>query len=624
MSGVGLRKDGLPKALGPLNDLFQSKDTTSLRFGLTLMCIGKPITLPVKPKLEDIADKWTGTLHDGVMEYIPTFVEKLRKPYMEWETPHWSTKSGPNGHALGMALKEFLALPYFITQALLALGGEDFRDYINKLRKALKVTEAEKNVKFRRLHFLQDKEGKTRTIAILDYWSQTVLKPYHDGVMKILRKLPGDFTYQGDFRSWLEQGTGTYYSMDLTAATDRFPLEFQKKLLEVMWGPKKAMAWAFLMSGLPFEYTLEGETKTISYGSGQPMGAYSSWAVFAMCHHLILQYVKSVHNETVYAILGDDVVIRGDKGATLYREVMSTLGVDISVHKTHISKDSYEFAKRWITGGVEVTPFPIWSIIEAGTSYIKLATALRDTHRKGWTAENICRSDVISQLLVRIQGVQSRSAANMARNAMVFLKTLDIISYDGPPGEITTKVISLAMDLGIDTKGHSWCLHEKHLIGSLQRALNDASAAIAHQAVESLDNAVASLVGCPHQDIHSALFSLHPAVRAAESLLESTTDGALFYRDLAAYHRAGLKTTGIPLDEKFSSLAKILPVSKIPDPSAIFSERTAVQVVNNQAKLVKITRTEWATAVAHPELDNLRSEELGRVLANASRDLHRA
>jgi hypothetical protein len=242
MSGVGLRKDGLPKALGPLNDLFQSKDTTSLRFGLTLMCIGKPITLPVKPKLEDIADKWTGTLHDGVMEYIPTFVEKLRKPYMEWESPHWSTKSGPNGHALGMALKEFLALPYFMTQALLALGGEDFRDYINKLRKALKGTEAEKNVKFRRLHFLQDKEGKTRTIAILDYWSQTVLKPYHDGVMKILRKLPGDFTYQGDFRSWLEQGTGTYYSMDLTAATDRFPLEFQKKLLEVMWGPKKAMA----------------------------------------------------------------------------------------------------------------------------------------------------------------------------------------------------------------------------------------------------------------------------------------------------------------------------------------------------------------------------------------------
>lgn len=175
---------------------------------------------------------------------------------------------------------------------------------------------------------------------------------------------------------------------------------------------------------------------------------------------------------------------------------------------------------------------------------------------------------------------------------MVFLKTLDIITYDGLPGEITNKVISLATDLGFDSLGHSWCLHEHHLIGSLQRALNDSSAAIAHQAVESLDTAVAALVGTPHQEIHSALFNLHPAVKAAENLLESTTDGALFYRDLAAYHRAGLKTTGIPITEKFSNLSKILPVSKIPDPSAIFSERVAVQVMNNQAKLVKILKNE--------------------------------
>jgi len=33
--------------------------------------------------------------------------------------------------------------------------------------------------------------------------------------------------------------------------------------------------------------------------------------------------------------------------------------VEISPLKTHVSKDTYEFAKRWYQDGKEVTPFPI-------------------------------------------------------------------------------------------------------------------------------------------------------------------------------------------------------------------------------------------------------------------------
>lgn len=42
---------------------------------------------------------------------------------------------------------------------------------------------------------------------------------------------------------------------------------------------------------------------------------------------------------------------------------MTRLGVDISLHKTHVSKDTYEFAKRWIKGNQELSGIPLKGII---------------------------------------------------------------------------------------------------------------------------------------------------------------------------------------------------------------------------------------------------------------------
>lgn len=43
---------------------------------------------------------------------------------------------------------------------------------------------------------------------------------------------------------------------------------------------------------------------------------------------------------------------------------MTKLGVEISQHKTHVSKITYEFAKRWIRGGIEVTGLPLRGIFD--------------------------------------------------------------------------------------------------------------------------------------------------------------------------------------------------------------------------------------------------------------------
>jgi hypothetical protein len=91
------------------------------------------------------------------------------------------------------------------------------------------------------------------------------------------------------------------------------------------------------------------EGHQLRYAVGQPMGAYSSWAVFTISHHLVVQWCSHLCNQDnfdKYILLGDDIVINNDKIANKYITIMTRLGVDISNAKTHVSKNTYEFAKR--------------------------------------------------------------------------------------------------------------------------------------------------------------------------------------------------------------------------------------------------------------------------------------
>lgn len=90
--------------------------------------------------------------------------------------------------------------------------------------------------KLRILSYFPDVEGKVRVIAILDYWSQCVLKPLHDKLNKILARLREDCTFdQSQFKDKLPK-TGPYYSFDLSNATDRLPIVLQGKVLELLMG----------------------------------------------------------------------------------------------------------------------------------------------------------------------------------------------------------------------------------------------------------------------------------------------------------------------------------------------------------------------------------------------------
>jgi hypothetical protein len=90
--------------------------------------------------------------------------------------------------------------------------------------------------------------GKIRVFAIADVWTQTSLLPIHEHVFRILRKIPQDGTFDQDaplmalqtkLRDKIDKSV---FSYDLSAATDRFPVEFQQQMLSFLYNEEVASA----------------------------------------------------------------------------------------------------------------------------------------------------------------------------------------------------------------------------------------------------------------------------------------------------------------------------------------------------------------------------------------------
>jgi len=139
------------------------------------------------------------------------------------------------------------------------------------------------------------------------------------------------------------------------------------------------------------------------------MGAFSSWSMFTLCHHIVAQYcyfniTGKLPEQMDYSILGDDIVLVGEKFAAEYTKVMTQLGVSISEQKSHVSQDTFEFAKRWIRRGVEVSPYPIGGLIESARRITLLAGFLADTEGRGYGSPSLRGPDSLESLLGLVLG----------------------------------------------------------------------------------------------------------------------------------------------------------------------------------------------------------------------------
>jgi hypothetical protein len=257
------------------------------------------------------------------------------------------------------------------------------------------------NLTLGRLHVIPEPAGKMRVVAMGTWWVQCMLYPLHQILYAKLGLIPNDGTWDqsgplGPLCTKVKEilstgGRPQVFSYDLSAATDRFPIWYQVEVLSFLTNRRFAETWRDLLI-LPRYYTrpvtVIPRGDALKYGSGQPMGLYSSWATFSICHHILVQQAARRAGYKGwypwYALLGDDIVILGEDVAGAYKELCDRLQVKIGIAKSLISTNgTFEFAKRFYYKGENCSPVSIrefWVALNSLPAFSELVKRVKSSN----------------------------------------------------------------------------------------------------------------------------------------------------------------------------------------------------------------------------------------------------
>jgi hypothetical protein len=395
-----------PRLINGLPHFIGSKDRSALRAGcpstirywLSLLSVYRVIKTPYKVNLSSITDRWTGDINTlYAISEVSKFIIKnnnLNRPISELraEEVHRLITSGPNCNvAVSAILTDAIAIAKYPeiydsikSYCLITSSFKLFKlldnaiDYMYSLltkyeRLTVKVSHSVTSfddIALGKLSFKEEAAGKLRVFAIVDIWTQSLFKPLHNSIFRILESLPNDGTLdqEASFSRSLEKSKkyNCAYSVDLSSATDRLPIQLQSLIIDHIYQCKIGEYWAAILVDRPYivrtdDYGLEPNS-CFQYRTGQPMGCLSSWAMLAITHHLIVQTCAYrvygyKHWFDKYEILGDDLVIFDRKIYEEYILLMADLKVGVNPSKSLISDslNSFEFAKRTGIDGIDVS-----------------------------------------------------------------------------------------------------------------------------------------------------------------------------------------------------------------------------------------------------------------------------
>jgi len=295
---------------------------------------------------------------------------------------------------------------------------------------------------FGRLGFKME-PGKIRVFAMVNIITQALMQPLHKWIFARLRMIPTDGTfnqYAPVERLLGKLGAGSFIaSYDLSAATDRLPLQLQTDLLTKLLGNELPLLWASLLVGRPYGLPRIARSynpgmEMVSYAVGQPMGALSSWAMLALTHHALVQFAASKAYPQkpgwflLYAVLGDDVVIADKLVAREYLKIMREIGVEVGLAKSLVSNTtSLEFAKRTWIKGREVSPVSLAEMLVA----LRNLGALEELVKKNKRFFEMRVSDV-----ARFAGFGYRNLARLPVVLSVGNRLSGLIAYLSRPGGV--------------------------------------------------------------------------------------------------------------------------------------------------------------------------------------------
>jgi len=364
---------------------------------LTLLSIFRVFPTKVKPDFTSITGEFTGLSQslDGIAKLAKEFTRGFRFKISK-VSGFISESAGPNGKkATASCALDAIALMHNPTQ-LVAVYKVLFQTsswlYITSLTSIIILglpmyfiqrLSISPKAQMGRLATVYDQAGKARVVALTNWWIQLCLLPLHESIFRFLRSIPMDGTFNqiAPIQRLIDFGLSDKFScFDLSSATDRLPMKLQ---VDILNGLEKGLGdlWSDLLS---FDWYYA--KSTYRYAVGQPMGAYSSWAMLALTHHLIIQLASKqlgYREFDSYAVLGDDVVIQDDDVAAQYLSIMKTLGVGVNLSKTVVSTNLLEFAKRLRTRTHDVSPIGPGAILATSRRPLMAATLFTDLDTRG-------------------------------------------------------------------------------------------------------------------------------------------------------------------------------------------------------------------------------------------------
>lgn len=391
--------NGLPNFIGTMDrSAIRAGHPGTIRLWLSILNVYRVLKGPYVLKLSTITDKWKGN-QDEILSLTSVFKDlikfnKLNRPIKELkvEEIHRSLASGPNCRvAISAILTDAIAIAKYpeiydpFRQYCLMTNSFKFLGYLDNaiewyytiltkyenfsVKVACSVKQFD-DIALGKLAFKEEAAGKLRVFAIVDIWTQSLFKPLHNSLFRLLEGLPNDGTFDQDasFARALEKAVlyNCAYSVDLSSATDRLPIDLQVRIIDIIYGSALGKLWKEILVLRPYFVRKDSYGITANsyyhYGTGQPMGCLSSWAMLAITHHCIVQACAFRVYGTLrwfekYEILGDDLVIFDKLIYDEYIRVMKELDVGVNPSKSLISDslNSFEFAKRTGLNGLDVS-----------------------------------------------------------------------------------------------------------------------------------------------------------------------------------------------------------------------------------------------------------------------------
>lgn len=248
------------------------------------------------------------------------------------------------------------------------------------------------------IHFLQHPGGKLRSIASPHLVHQLALRPFGKAVYNVVQSLPWDCTFdqfkpQATLQKHLSKGK-TVHSVDLSSATDYFPLSIQLTVLRALFGNISDL---YLFEDISRSYW-RSPCGVLQWKRGQPLGLYPSFAAFTLSHGMLLWYLNESKHDDKFFVLGDDVVILDENLYNRYIQILEQMHCPYSRDKSISSANICEFAGKIFTS-TRVIPQFKWTEV-SNDNFLDICRQLGPRSRSLLSRRQRAVFDVVKQCVL--------------------------------------------------------------------------------------------------------------------------------------------------------------------------------------------------------------------------------